>query len=65
MEEKRVKSWVSLLCQVATEDSNIWDLLPTYTSLTQPPGDVTADLETCVAIMQSLVGPLPVTDLSL
>ncbi len=40
MEERRVKSWVSLLCRAATEDGSIWDLLPMYTSLNQPPQDV-------------------------
>jgi len=65
MEERRVKSWVSLLCRAATEDGSIWDLLPMYTSLNQPPQDVMTDLETLVATMQSLMGPLPVTDQSL
>ena len=46
MEEKRMKSWVSLLCRAATEDGSIWDLLPIYTSLTQPSQDVMTDLET-------------------
>ena len=62
MEERRVKSWVSLLCRAATEDGSIWDLLPMYTSLNQPPQDVMTDLETLVATMQSLMGPLPVTN---
>ncbi len=57
MEERRVKSWVSLLCRAATEDGSIWDLLPMYTSLNQPPQDVMTDLETMVATMQSLMGP--------
>ncbi len=65
MEERRVKSWVSLLCRAATEDGSIWDLLKMYTSLNQPPQDVMTDLETLVATMQSLMGPLPVTDQSL
>ncbi len=65
MEETRVKSWVSLLCRAATEDGSIWDLLPIYTSLTQPSQDVMTDLETLVATMQSLMGPMPVTDQSL
>ena len=65
MQEKRVKSWVSLLCRAATEDSSIWDLLPMYTSLSEPPQAVATDLEFLVARMQSLMGPLPVTDHSL
>jgi len=65
MEETRIKSWVSLLCRAATEDGSIWDLLPIYTSLTQPSQDVMTDLETLVATMQSLMGPMPVTDQSL
>ncbi len=52
-------------CHSVTEDGSIWDLLPMYTSLNQPPQDVMTDLETLVAIMQSLMGPLPVTDQSL
>ncbi|DBA94137.1 TPA: hypothetical protein ACH3X1_001777 [Trebouxia sp. C0004] len=36
-----------------------------YTSLSEPPQDVATDLETLVATMQSLMGPLPVTDQSL
>ncbi|DBA97434.1 TPA: hypothetical protein ACH3X1_015153 [Trebouxia sp. C0004] len=40
MEERRVKSWVSLLCRATTEDGSIWDLLPMYTSLSEPPQDV-------------------------
>ncbi|DBB01956.1 TPA: hypothetical protein ACH3X1_000544 [Trebouxia sp. C0004] len=62
MEERRVKSWVSLLCRAATEDGSIWDLLPMYTRLSAPPQDGATDLETLVATMQSLMGPLPVTD---
>ncbi|DBA95279.1 TPA: hypothetical protein ACH3X3_013173 [Trebouxia sp. C0006] len=58
VEGARVKSCVRLLCRAATEDSSIWDLLPMYTSLSEPPQHV----ETLVAIMQSLMGPLPVTD---
>ncbi len=46
MEEKRMRAWVSLLCRAATEDGSIWDLLPIYTSLTQPSQDVMTDLET-------------------
>ncbi|KAA6425067.1 MAG: hypothetical protein FRX49_05241 [Trebouxia sp. A1-2] len=65
MEAARVKSWVSLLCRAATEDSSIWDLLPIYTSLREPPQDVATELEHLVATMQSLMGPLPVTDESL
>ena len=64
MEERRVKSWVSLLCRAATEGCSIWDLLLMYscTSLREPSQDVTTDLEFLVAIMQSLMGPLPVMD---
>ncbi|DBA75795.1 TPA: hypothetical protein ACH3X1_010203 [Trebouxia sp. C0004] len=65
MEERRVKPWDSLLCRAASEDGSIWDLLPMYTRLSEPPQDVETDLETLVATMQSLMGPLPVTDQSL
>ncbi|DBA92075.1 TPA: hypothetical protein ACH3X1_015807 [Trebouxia sp. C0004] len=66
MEGRREKSWFSLPCRAATrQDGSIWDLLPVYTSLSEPPQDVATDLETLVATMQSLMGPLPVTDQSL
>ena len=62
---RRVTSWVRLLCRAATENSNISQLLPRFTSLAQPPDNVMEDLEYLVATMQELLGPLPVTDQAL
>ena len=66
LEDKLVRSWAKFVCRAATEGiNNIWDLLPRYTSLAQPPADIMDYLEFLVATIQSLTGPLPVTDLSL
>ena len=65
MPARGVTSWVRLLYRAATENSNISELLPIYTSLDQPPDDVMDDLEYLVATMQELLGPLPVTDQAL
>ena len=66
LENKRVKSWANFVCRAATEGiNNIWDLLPRYTSLAQPPAATMDYLEHLVATIQSLIGPLPVTDRSL
>ena len=63
--QKQVTSWVRLLCRAATEDSSVPELLPRFTSLANPPADVMEDIGYLVATMQSLLGPLPVTDDSL
>ena len=65
LEPRRIKSWTSLLCRVALEDTSIQALLPSYTSLQQPPIHQMDWLQYLVATMQSLLGPLPVTDYSL
>ena len=65
MPARGVTSWVRLLCRAATENNDISQLLPKYTSLAQPPADVMEDLEYLVATMQALLGPLPVTDQAL
>ena len=66
LEGRLVRSWVRLLYRAATDDnSNVWDLLPSYTSLVQPPANIMHDVDYLVATMQSLMGPMPVTDLSL
>ncbi|DBA87701.1 TPA: hypothetical protein ACH3X1_004707 [Trebouxia sp. C0004] len=66
LEYKLVRSWANFVCRAATEGINhIWDLLPRYTSLAQPPAATMDYLEYLVATIQSLIGPLPVTDGSL
>ncbi|DBA77989.1 TPA: hypothetical protein ACH3X1_009144 [Trebouxia sp. C0004] len=66
LEYKLVRSWANFVCRAATEGINhIWDLLPRYTSLAQPPAATMDYLEYLVATVQSLIGPLPVTDGSL
>ena len=66
LEYKLVRSWAKFVCRAATEGiNNIWDLLPRYTSLAQPPAATMDYLEYLVATIQSLIGPLPVTDWSL
>ncbi|KAL3135720.1 hypothetical protein ABBQ38_006188 [Trebouxia sp. C0009 RCD-2024] len=65
LRQKQVTSWVRLLCRAATEDSNVSQLLPRFTSLANPPADVKENIEYVVATMQMLLGPLPVTDVSL
>ncbi|KAL3145756.1 hypothetical protein ABBQ38_015136 [Trebouxia sp. C0009 RCD-2024] len=65
LRQKQVTSWVRLLCRAATEDSNVSQLLPRFTSLANPPADVMENNEYVVATMQMLLGPLPVTDVSL
>ena len=57
----RVTSWVNLLYRAASEDSDISQLLPIYTSLRQPPARVLHFLDYLVVTMQALMGPLPVT----
>ena len=65
-EYKLVRSWAKFVCRAATECiDNIWELLPRYTSLAQPPAATMDYLEYLVATIQSLIGPLPVTDRSL
>ncbi|DBA87742.1 TPA: hypothetical protein ACH3X1_004743 [Trebouxia sp. C0004] len=60
---KLVKSWAKFVCRAATEGlNNIWDLLPRYTSLAQPPAATMDYLDYLVATFQSLIGSLPVTD---
>ena len=41
IQQRAVTSWVRLLCRAATEDTNILQLLPRFTSLAHPPVDVT------------------------
>ena len=66
LQYRLVRSWAKFVCRAATEGTtNIWDLLPRYTSLAQPPAATMDYLEYLVATMQCLIGPLPVTDLSL
>lgn len=65
MPAARVTSWVNLLYRAASEDSNVWQLLPIFTSLVQPPDDVLELLEYMVTTWQALMGPLPVTDQTL
>ena len=61
-----VSSWSKFVCQAAADNiTNIWDLLPRYTSLVQPPLRIMHYLEYLVVTMQQLMGPLPVTDQSL
>ncbi len=62
---KQVTSWVRLVCRAATEDSDVSQLLPNFTSLALPPAEVMEAIEYLVAMMQMLLGPLPVTDESL
>ncbi|DBA75118.1 TPA: hypothetical protein ACH3X1_010440 [Trebouxia sp. C0004] len=63
LEYKLVKSWAKYVCRAATEGlNNIWDLLPRYTSLAQLPAATMDYLEYLMATIQSLIGPLPVTD---
>lgn len=62
IQQRAVTSWVRLLCRAATDDTNILQLLPRFTSLAHPPADVMEYLEYLVATMQALLGPLPVTD---
>ena len=65
MEGKLVSSWVRLLSRAATDNQDICELVPMYTSLAEPPANISNYLEYLVATMQSLMGPLPVTDDSL
>ena len=66
LDHKLVRSWAKFVCRAATEGiNNIWDLLPRYTSLEQPPDTQMEYLEYLVATVQSLIGPVPVTDCSL
>ena len=66
LEYKLVRSRAKFVCRAATECiDNIWELLPRYTSLAQPPAATMDYLEYLVATIQSLIGPLPVTDRSL
>ncbi|DBA97360.1 TPA: hypothetical protein ACH3X1_015094 [Trebouxia sp. C0004] len=55
------------LYSVKTGDNitDIWELLPRYTSLLPPPQHTMQYLEYLVVTMQQLMGPLPVTDQSL
>ena len=65
MQNRLVTSWVRLICRAAAENSNILQLLPRFASLIQPPAYVIEMLEYLVATMQSLLGPLPVTETAL
>lgn len=66
MESRFVSSWAKFVCRAAADNiTNIWDLLPRYTSLVQPPLHIMHYLEYLVVTMQQLMGPLPVTDWSL
>ena len=65
LEPRQIKSWTSLLCRTAFGDTTIQALLPSYTSLQQPPIDQMEWLQVLVATMKSRIGPLPVTDFSL
>ena len=63
LECKLVRSWAKFVCRAATEGiDNIWDLLPRYTSLAQPPAATRDYLKYLVATIQSSIGPLPVTE---
>ncbi|KAL3151554.1 hypothetical protein ABBQ38_012549 [Trebouxia sp. C0009 RCD-2024] len=62
MENRRVTSWVRLLCRAATENSDIQELLLRFTSLVWPPDDVMEELEFMVATLRCVLGPLPVTE---
>lgn len=65
LDSRQINSWISLLCRAALEDTSIQALLPSYTSLQQPSTEQMEWLQFLVATMQSLLGPLPVTDFSL
>lgn len=66
MEYKYVRSWAKFVCRAAADNiTSIWDLLPRYSSLVQPPPHIRQFLEYLVVTMQQLMGPLPVTDWSL
>ena len=66
MEYKFVRSWANFVCRAAADNiTNIWDLLPRYPSLVQPPPHIRQFLEYLVVTIQQLMGPLPVTDWSL
>ncbi|KAA6428181.1 MAG: hypothetical protein FRX49_01777 [Trebouxia sp. A1-2] len=66
MDSRIASSWAKFVCRAAADNiTNIWDLLPRYTSLAQPPQHIMDDLENLVATMQQLMGPLPVTEWSL
>ena len=66
MESGFVSSWAKFVCRAAANNiPDIWDLLPRYTSLVQPPLHIMRYLEYLVVTMQQLMGPLPVTDWSL
>ncbi|DBA66509.1 TPA: hypothetical protein ACH3X2_002479 [Trebouxia sp. C0005] len=66
MDSRIASSWAKFVCRAAADNiTNIWDLLPRYTSLAQPPQHIMGDLENLVATMQQLMGPLPVTEWSL
>ncbi|DBA87522.1 TPA: hypothetical protein ACH3X1_004553 [Trebouxia sp. C0004] len=66
MEPGFVSSWAKFVCRAAGENiTDIWELLPRYTSLLPPPQHTMQYLEYLVVTMQQLMGPLPVTDQSL
>ena len=66
MGPRLMNSWARFLCRAAANNiTNIWNLLPRYTSLVQPPPHVMHDLEYLVLTMQELMGPLLVTASSL
>ncbi|DBA97182.1 TPA: hypothetical protein ACH3X1_014943 [Trebouxia sp. C0004] len=55
-----------IVCRAAGDNiTDIWELLPRYTSLLPPPQHTMQYLEYLVVTMQQLMGPLPVTDQSL
>ncbi|KAL3147188.1 hypothetical protein ABBQ32_002690 [Trebouxia sp. C0010 RCD-2024] len=66
MEARFLSSWAKFVCRAAADNiTNIWDLLPRYTSLVRPAIAIMQYLEYLVATMQQLMGPLPMTDSSL
>ncbi|DBA78666.1 TPA: hypothetical protein ACH3X1_008584 [Trebouxia sp. C0004] len=66
MEPGFVSSWAKFVYRAAGENiTDIWELLPRYTSLLPPPQHTMQYLEYLVVTMQQLMGPLPVTDQSL
>ena len=53
MEYKFVRSWAKFVCRAAADNiTSIWDLLPRYPSLVQPPPHIRQFLEYLVVTMQ-------------
>lgn len=57
-----MSSWVNLVFRAASQGVGIWELLPQYSSLAQPPDLAVEYLEFLVQLMQSTWGHQPVTD---